>query len=120
MFFQTADFSSPSAPAAEDVFTPGSSISSFIDDPPPLYSNGSEAETLSLVDPPAENSEEIEMSSVQYPRGDSPCFEENPDPTPVAVVSPLPAVSAPAVPVIPNSPSMSHYLVPPLVRRNRD
>ena len=100
--------------------TPGLSISSFIDDPPPLYANGSEAETLSLVDPPAQNSEEMEMSHMQHSRGNSPCYEENPETTPVAVVSPLPSVSAPAVSVIPNSPILSSFLVPPLVRRNRD
>ena len=114
------DFSSPSAPAAGSTITPGSSLPSLIDDPPSLHS--SEAETLDLVDPPVENSENIEMSSVQHPLGDHPCLEENPDPTPVAIVPPQPAVSANvnSVPVIPNSPQMSRYLIPPLVRRNRD
>ena len=100
--------------------TPGLSTSSFIGDPPPLYSNGSESETLSLVDPPVQNFEEMELANVQRSRGNSPCYEENSETTPVAVVSPLPSVSVPAAPVIPNSPIMSSFLVPPLVRRNRD
>ena len=120
--FQTADCTSPSAPVAEDMSTPGLSISDFMDmdDPPPLYMNGSEAETLPLEDLPAQNSEEMEIPNIQHSNGNSPCLEENAEATPMAVVSPLPNVSGPAVSVIPNSPNLSSYLVPPLIRRNRD
>ena len=118
--FQTADCTSPSAPVAEDMSTPGLSISDFMnmDDPPPLY--GSEAETLPLEDLPAQNSEEMEIPNIQHSNGNSPCLEENAEATPMAVVSPLPNVSGPAVSVIPNSPNLSSYLVPPLIRRNRN
>ena len=125
------DFSSPSAPAPGNTITPGSSFPSLIDDNPSLHS--SEAENLD-VDPLVENSENIELSSVQHPLGGPPCLEENPDvggppcleensdSTPVAIVSPQPTVSASvhSVPVIPNSPQLSRYLIPPLVRRNRN
>ena len=110
------NFSSPSAPVpGNTVSSPGSSFPSLIDDNPSLHS--SKAETLD-VDPPVENSENIEMSPVQQPLCGPPCLEENPDSTPVAIVSPQPMVSAciNSVPVIPHSPRLSRFLINPLVR----